>query len=150
MTTSNITAVTSATATSGGTIISNGGAAITVSGICWSTSPTPTTTNSKTTDGLTSGTFTSTLTVLSPGVTYYVRAYATNSVGTAYGNQQTFTTTSIPSLITNNVTFVTSTTATCGGTITSNGGATITVSGVCWSTSANPTTANSKTTDGST
>jgi uncharacterized protein (TIGR02145 family) len=81
-------------ASSGGTITSNGGAPITASGVCWSsTSNTPTIGDTKTTDGQTSGTFTSTITGLTAGVTYYVRAYATNSVGTGYGAVQSFTTT---------------------------------------------------------
>jgi hypothetical protein len=79
-------------AVSGGTITNNGGSTITASGICWSTSTTPTIANSKTTNGTTSGTFTSTMTGLALGTTYYVRAYATNAIGTAYGAAQTFTT----------------------------------------------------------
>ena len=81
-------------ASSGGTITSNGGATITASGVCWSsTSTTPTLADAKSTDGQAAGTFTSTLTGLTAGVTYHVRAYATNSVGTGYGPVQTFTTT---------------------------------------------------------
>ena len=81
-------------ASSGGTITSNGGAPITASGVCWSsTSTTPTLADAKSTDGQAAGTFTSTLTGLTAGVTYHVRAYATNSVGTGYGPVQTFTTT---------------------------------------------------------
>ena len=82
-------------ASSGGTISSNGGATITASGVCWSsTSTIPTLADAKSTDGQAAGTFTSTLTGLTAGVTYHVRAYATNSVGTGYGPVQTFTTTS--------------------------------------------------------
>jgi hypothetical protein len=84
--------ITQNTASSGGTITSNGGSAITASGICWSTSATPTIANSKTTDGTTSGTFTNSMTGLALGTTYYVRAYATNAIGTGYGAAQSFTT----------------------------------------------------------
>jgi len=78
--------------TSGGIITSDGGSAITVSGVCWNTSPNPTTANSKTTDGTGLGRFTSSITDLTANTRYYVRAYATNSVGTSYGNDMFFTT----------------------------------------------------------
>jgi len=92
--TSAISTISRYGASSGGTITSNGGVPITASGVCWSsTSNTPTIGDTKTTDGQTSGTFTSTITGLTAGVTYYVRAYATNSVGTGYGAVQSFTTT---------------------------------------------------------
>lgn len=79
-------------ATSGGEITSDGGSAITVSGICWSTNANPTTADAKTTDGTKSGTFTSNMTNLNSTTTYHVRAYATNSKGTAYGNDISFIT----------------------------------------------------------
>ena len=83
---------------SGGTITDNGGAPILASGICWSsTSSTPTILDNKTTDGTSIGTFISSLTGLTAGVTYNVRAYATNRKGTSYGAVQTFTTT--PTLV---------------------------------------------------
>lgn len=83
---------------SGGTITDNGGAPILASGICWSsTTSTPTILDNKTTDGTTDGTFISSLTGLTSGVTYNVRAYATNRKGTSYGAVQTFTTT--PTLV---------------------------------------------------
>ncbi|MEI7595082.1 MAG: DUF1566 domain-containing protein [Bacteroidota bacterium] len=82
--------VTSTTATSGGTITKNGGSAITTSGVCWSTEPNPTINKNKTTETATSGAFVSAITNLSLGKKYYVRAYATNSVGTAYGNEISF------------------------------------------------------------
>jgi uncharacterized protein (TIGR02145 family) len=91
--TSAISSVTSTTATSGGNVTSDGGATVTAKGVCWSTTPTPTTANSKTTDGTSTGSFTSSLSGLSPSTTYYVRAFATNSVGTSYGNELSFTTT---------------------------------------------------------
>ncbi|MBK9257161.1 MAG: BspA family leucine-rich repeat surface protein [Saprospiraceae bacterium] len=94
LTTTTATNITSSTATSGGNITSDGGAAITARGVVWSTSQNPTTeTNEGTTnDGTGSGVFTSNLTGLSPTTTYYVRAYATNSAGTAYGEELDFET----------------------------------------------------------
>jgi hypothetical protein len=77
--------VTESTATSGGNIKDDGGAAVTERGVCWSISDSPTTTDSKTTDGSGAGSFLSNITGLSGGETYYIRAFATNSVGTGYG-----------------------------------------------------------------
>jgi uncharacterized protein (TIGR02145 family) len=144
--------ITYTSAVSGGTITSNGGATITVSGICWGTSLNPVATGSHTTDGTITGTFPSTMTGLSAGTTYHVRAYATNSAGTGYGNDLSFTTTAAtaPVLTTAAITSLTVTTAVSGGTITSNGGATITVSGICWATTSGPVATGSHTTDGTT
>ncbi|MCK9639352.1 MAG: hypothetical protein M0R39_05525 [Prolixibacteraceae bacterium] len=149
LTTTMVSSITSSTATCGGNITSDGGAPITARGVCWSTSANPTITNSKTTDGTGTGSFTSAIAGLTPGATYYVKAYATNSIGTAYGNELTMTAAAIsPALTTGNVSNITATTATGGGNITNDGGSPVTARGVCWSTSSNPTTANSKTTDG--
>jgi len=148
--TAQVTAITAISATSGGTITSNGGATVTASGVCWSTTPTPTIANTKTTDGSSTGSFTSAITGITAGITYYVRAYATNSAGTAYGNEITFSAlANFPTLTTAAVTSISTTTASGGGNISSAGGGTITARGVCWSTTANPTLANTKTVDGS-
>lgn len=98
LTTTAASAISTTSATSGGSISSDGGATVTARGVCWSTSQTPTTSNSKTTDGTETGSFTSSLTGLTPNTTYYVRSYATNSAGTAYGTQVSFTTSSIGQL----------------------------------------------------
>jgi hypothetical protein len=91
--TTNVTSnVTAATATSGGNITSDGGKPITARGVCWSTSTIPYITNNKTNDGSGTGNFTSNLTGLNKGTSYFVRAYAINSAGTAYGAVQSFTT----------------------------------------------------------
>ena len=96
LTTTAASSIANTTAVSGGTISSDGGAAITVRGVCWSTSPNPTIAlTTKTTDGAGIGVFTSSITGLTAGTTYYVRAYATNNVGTAYGNQVSFTSKSV-------------------------------------------------------
>jgi plastocyanin len=149
LSTTPITNITTVTATSGGDITSDGNGAIIARGVCWSTSVNPTTTDSKTADGDGIGQFGSNITGLTAGTIYYVRAYATNSAGTAYGDDVTFTTISqIATLTTTSVTSITSTTAVSGGNITSEGIAAVTARGVCWSTTANPTTTDSKTVDG--
>jgi hypothetical protein len=63
----------------------DGGAPVTARGVCWSTTANPTTADNKTVDGTGIGTFTSSITGLASGTTYYVRSYATNSMGTTYG-----------------------------------------------------------------
>ena len=93
LTTSSVSSITSTSATSGGTIASNGGATITARGVCWSTNSSPTINlSTKTNDGTGIGVFNSNLTGLSANTSYYARAYATNSVGTAYGDQFSFVT----------------------------------------------------------
>jgi uncharacterized protein (TIGR02145 family) len=93
LTTTTVSSITSTTASSGGNISNDGGGAVTAKGVVWSTSQNPTIAlTTKTVDGIGTGSFTSNLTGLSPSTLYYVRAYATNSAGTAYGNQQTLTT----------------------------------------------------------
>jgi hypothetical protein len=94
VTTNNISSITSTGAVSGGNVVSDGGASVTARGVCWSTTPNPTVSNSKTTDGTGTGAFTSTITGLSPNTIYYLRAYATNNNGTSYGAEKSFTTSS--------------------------------------------------------
>jgi gliding motility-associated-like protein len=95
LSTASASSVTTGSASSGGTITSDGNQPVTSRGVCWNTSANPTTSNSFTTDGTGTGSFTSSLTSLAPGTLYYVRAYAINSIGTGYGNQINFAT--IPS-----------------------------------------------------
>lgn len=151
LTTTAASAITTITATAGGNVTSDGGASVTARGVCWGTTTTPTISNSKTADGTGTGSFTSSITALTFNTKYYLRAYGTNSVGTAYGNEVSFTTGQIgaATLTTDTVTVITSTTAVSGGNITADGGDAIASRGVCWNTSTNPTIANSKTTDGS-
>ena len=141
LTTTTVTELTTTTAKSGGNITDNGGGAITARGICLSISANPTTSDITTADGAGTGIYESSLTDLTPGTTYYVRAYATNSAGTAYGNEVSFNTVAviIPTLSTTTVTAITTTTAKSGGNITDSGGGTITARGICLSISANPT-----------
>ena len=82
-----LSSITSSTATCGGNVVKYGGATVTARGVCWSTAQNPTIANSITTDGAGTGTFTSSITGCLPGTTYYVRAYATTSFGTVYGNE---------------------------------------------------------------
>lgn len=93
VTTNAVSGITETTASCGGIISSNGGAMVTAKGVCWGHSPNPTTNNNHTSDGTGIGIFASSITGLSPGTTYHVRAYATNSAGkTGYGNNLTFET----------------------------------------------------------
>lgn len=147
VTTTSVTNITKTSAAIGVNVTSDGGEAISASGVCWSTSPNPTVANSKIT-GNGTGAFVNIINGLNEGTVYYVRAYATNSAGTAYGEELSFTTFSQPVIITFAATNITQTTATSGGNITNDGGATIIVRGVCWSTYQNPTTENSITRDG--
>ena len=87
------TSITSTSASSGGEVTDGGTSAVTARGVCWSTSTLPTVDlETKTTDGSGTGSFTSSITGLSSYTTYYVRAYATNASGTAYGTEISFTT----------------------------------------------------------
>ena len=147
--TATISSISGTSATGGGTITSDGGATITTRGVVWGT-----TTGSSTfsaTSGTGTGSYVSNLSGLTPATTYYVRAFATNSVGTVYGPETSFVSTATaPILSTTAASSIGKVDAVSGGTITNNGGSTITASGICWSTSATPTIANSKTTNGTT
>jgi uncharacterized protein (TIGR02145 family) len=149
VTTQLVTDITQNSATSGGNVTDNGGATVIARGVCWSTSQNPTINDNNTVDGSGIGTFISYLTGLSENTTYYVRAYATNSVGTSYGNQISFITLSLISVITYSATDITQNSATSGGNVTDDGGFTVTAKGVCWSTSQNPTINDNHTVDGS-
>jgi hypothetical protein len=92
VTTSSITSITQTTAIGGGEVINEGDAPVTARGICWSINSNPTIADSHTINGSGPGTFTSNLTGLTNSITYFVRAYATNSMGTAYGNEVSFVT----------------------------------------------------------
>lgn len=93
LTTATISALTSTTSISGGNITSDGGATVTARGVVWSTSQNPTIVlTTKTTDGSGNGIFTSNISGLTANTQYFVRSYATNSVGTSYGNEINFTT----------------------------------------------------------
>ena len=87
LSTDNVTFISVTTATSGGTITSDGGGSLTERGVCWSLNNNPTIADSKTSDGIETGIFESHIANLTANTVYYLRAYATNSAGTAYGNE---------------------------------------------------------------
>ena len=147
--TSNVSSITDNTAVCSGEVPYDGCSEVTARGICWSTEQNPTIADSHTTDGSGLGDFTSQLSGLNYATTYYVRAYATNGVGTVYGVELSFTTQPIlPTVTTATATDITATTFTCGGDVTNDGGAEVTARGICWSIESNPTIADSYTTDG--
>ena len=145
VTTAYVSEITQTTALATGTVTDDGGAEITDMGVCWSTSSNPTVSSSKAHNGYITG--------LTANTTYYLRAYATNSAGTSYGNEVTFNTNDIikaptlPTITTAEVTSITATSAVSGGSLNGDGGGTITGKGVCWGTTANPTVSDSKTND---
>lgn len=149
--TTEISSISQISAISGGNITNDNGGSVTARGVCWSKVTGPTIADSKTTDGTGTGSFVSNLTGLEGGTIYYVRSYATNSAGTSYGNELTFTSAvaTLPVITTTPISLVTATTALSGGNITNDGGGSISARGVCWSTSINPTTSKNTSNDGS-
>ena len=150
ITTTEASAITISSAISGGTFTNPPGNPILAKGVVWSTSQNPTVSlATKTMDGTSNGDFNSSITGLSLGSTYFVRAYVTNSVGTSYGNTITVRPASLPSITTTALTNITLNSADCGGGSITNGGSGILEKGVVWSTSPNPTTAlTTKTSNG--
>ena len=149
-----ITSVTNVTANSAvcsGDVVSDGGHTVTAKGLCWSTTQYPTIENSQVNLGSGTGYFTGSMTGLSINTTYYVRAYATNSQGTVYSEQQTFTTADGLPVISTTTPTKTGTTVVTGGHISSDGGSPVTARGVCYSLTPFPdlTAAHNHTTDGS-
>ena len=145
-----VDAVSATSVTLTGTVADDLRSTIVSRGFAYSTLQYPTLADGSVSVGGALGDFTATVSGLQPGKTYYVRAYATNGVGTAYGEQQTFTTPSgLPTVQTAaEVTLTGSGTAQCGGTVTGDGGFTVTQRGVCWSVSPEPTTSNLHSSDG--
>ena len=153
VTTAAVTGITPALATCGGDVTADGGDSVTAYGVCWNMAGNPTIADSHTTDGSGTGAFVSSLTGLTPNVTYHVRAYAMNPAGTAYGEDVPFTTATRPPEVTwplvttAPVTDITTASAVSGGTVTSDGGTAIIAGGLCWSTTINPSTGDSHTVD---
>lgn len=136
------------TADPGGNVTADGGATITERGLVYGTSSNPTTADTKVVQAGTTGAWTGSLTGLSVSTLYYVRAYATNSVGTTYGTQTSFTTSGACSAPTVAATVAAGTvecsTADPGGNVTADGGDAITERGLVYGTSSNPTTGDNK------
>ena len=149
LTTSSVSTITQISAVSGGNITSDGGAPVSQRGVCWAVHTGPLVTDSLTNDGTGTGNYISTLTKLTGNTIFYVRAYATNAVGTSYGQEISFRTSPVvPVLTTVDPAATSTTTGTSGGIVSSDGGSAVTARGVCWSTTANPTIAGTKTSDG--
>lgn len=146
VTTTAAATVTAISAVLGGNVTNDGGATVTERGVCYSTSQNPTTATSKLAIGTGTGTFSNTVTGLTEGTIYYAKAYAINSLGTAYGTQITFTTSqhSLATVTTSEASNITGITVVLGGNVTNDGNATVTERGVCFSITENPTTGNTK------
>ena len=150
VTTATLSDISYTTATCGGEVTYEGIAAVTARGVCWSTSQNPTINDSLTVDSSGLGSFISFITGLQPNTHYYVRAYATNSVGTVYGTQRSFSTpVGTPVVSTNIISSITDSSAVCGGNVTNEAAYAVTARGICWSTSQNPTINDNFTVDSS-
>lgn len=153
--TSDITNVTLNSASGGGNVTQNGGASVTQRGIVWSQDPGVNLESNlgRTTNGTGLGEFTSQITNLTQGNTYYVRAYASNVNGTSYGEIKQFETVPIasPIVYTGVISNITKNSAEIEAEVMSEGNGNVTTRGVCWNTTGNPTLANSlgHTNDGS-
>lgn len=147
VTSTTIAGVTSSTATLGGNVTGDGGAAVTERGVVYSQSNTvPTVGDIKVLIGSGTGVYAQNIGGLNGGTTYYVRAYATNIIGTSYGAVVSFTTNpSVPIISTNEISAIGNTNATVGGNVSSSGGAAVTERGVVYSTiNVSPTVSDTK------
>ncbi len=145
LTTYAIDQISSSGANSGGNVTSDGGSTITSLGIVWDTATNPTialSTKASSTTSPSLGAFKSSMTGLKESTKYYVRAYATNSAGTSYGNELSFTTNAaivLPAVSTYEVTEISSIGGVAGGTSGFTGNYPTTARGVVWDISTNPT-----------
>ena len=171
--TNEVVTITATTADVVADVTDDGGAEVTKKGVCWSINQNPSVADNYTDNGKGVGSFTSNLKELNSNTTYYVRAYATNEVGTSYGEQISFSTLEesnpdddddngdddndngddeievlSPEVTTLFVTEITETSAVAGGDVISDGGAEVTARGVCWSVNPNPTMDDKHTEDG--
>ncbi len=145
--TGDISNISYTSATCSGNVTDGGGIDVTSYGICYSTSPNPTISDAHTTNGSGLGSFSADISDLTVNTTYYVRAYAINSIGIGYGEQKIFSTLdyTLPVVTTGDVSNISYTTAICGGNVTDDGGSPSTVYGICYSTSPNPTVSDAHT-----
>ena len=146
LTTTAASAITSTTAISGATNISGFSlGSIAQSGVCWGINSNPTVGVSNfTTNNIIGNTFTSNISGLTPGTTYYVRSYiirsySINGVNTYYGTEISFVTLNVKPTVTTSptITSFTSSGATISGTVVSDGGSAVTARGVQWSLNSN-------------
>ena len=151
LTTTALSSITSVSVATGGSVVNNGGAPITARGVVWDTLQNPVVTKNRSINGSINNIFLDTIRGLAGSRVYYVRSYATNSAGTAYGNEVSFTTLTpvVPTVTINPIDSIKNISARSGGAISSDGGAAILSKGVVWSTFPNPTILNSRTNDGS-
>ncbi|MCK3685501.1 hypothetical protein [Maribellus sp. YY47] len=151
VTTQAVSGISTTTATGNGNITSLGVPSPTAHGVCWNTSGTPTTGDGAVDNGAASstGAFTAPMTSLTPNTLYYVRAYATNSAGTVYGDEVSFITSPQAATVsTQAVLSIGITSAIGNGTITNLGNPDPTAIGMCWNTTGTPTISDSKTNEG--
>ena len=139
--TSEVADITDNTAVAGGNVESDGGAQVTDRGVVWSATPDPSLENNQgiMAGGSGTGDFSVGIKGLSARTTYYVRAYATNSQGTAYGDEVEFATIDFPGISTHSAYEITDNSAMLRGNVTDDGGGAITGRGAVWSTSGEPT-----------
>ena len=138
--------ITESSATANGSVISDGGSSVIERGLCWSLEHEPTIDDTHANCGSGIGSYSSLMPHLLWMSTYYVRAYAINEVGIAYGEEVSFTVGvngSVATVITNQVIDITTTTALGGGNVIDDGGEEVTERGVCWSTRHSPTISDS-------
>lgn len=145
--TGNVDSITLYSVLASGEVLSDGGLPVIARGICWNTLPNPSLSNHYTIEGFGIGAFESTIDNLLCETQYYIRAYATNEMGTSFGDQVSFTTAkcyALPTVITGSVSSITDFSAICGGEVIDNGGAHVIDRGICWDTVQEPKITDSK------
>ena len=145
-----VSGITQTSAVSGGNVTDDGGAEVIKRGVCWGTTQDPASASNHTRDGAGTGTFISNITGLTANTKYYIWAWALNSIGMSYGNENSFITNPVvlATITTPDITSINSSTAVCGGNITSNGGGDIIERGICWAIHQKPTIKSDRTSDG--
>lgn len=150
--TDSLTGISQNSAQAWGMVTLDGGAQVTSRGFCWSTDPGPTTNDSKINTGTGTGPFNGVISNLTVNTQYYIRTFATNSIGTAYGAQIIFSTlppVELPQVSTDTISNITNMSASGGGEVIFDGYAPVTERGICWSLTANPTITGPRSSDGS-
>jgi uncharacterized protein (TIGR02145 family) len=134
---------------SGGDVTSDGGSDVTARGVCWATHSNPNLAGNFKSEGKGVGPYTCNISGLTPNTKYYVRAYATNSTGTAYGNELSFTTVPAPLVITSTPDSISLVSAFCAAQVTEGGGSAVIERGFCWKAGGIPTVDDQKSINGS-